>query len=107
LGCSFPIGEYKLWRHLATWQTLYRFGRALSLVPAKLSFCQCQYAFTTLQCLCYNCEKDPCSRSWFDPIHSTIGTSYSVQPSKSNESRCIKWTAADPQWFGGWFFWRN
>jgi hypothetical protein len=64
LGCSFPIGGYKLRRHLATWQNPERFGRALSLVPTNLSFCQCAYAFTTPQCLCYNCEKNPCLRSF-------------------------------------------
>jgi hypothetical protein len=41
----------------ATWQTVYRFGRALSPVPARLSFRQCAYAFMTLQSLCYNCER--------------------------------------------------
>jgi hypothetical protein len=40
-------------------------------------------------------------------IHSTIGTSCTVRPSKNNESRSIKWTDADPQWLGGWFFWWN
>jgi hypothetical protein len=39
--------------------------------------------------------------------HSMIGASYTVRPSKSEESRCINWARADPQWFGGWFFWRN
>jgi hypothetical protein len=100
LGCLFPIGRYKLQRHLAPWQTPYRFGRAP--VPAELSFYQCAYAFTTLQYLCYNCESDPCSRSGLKN-HLTMGTSYTVRRSKSNESRGTKWTA-DPQWLGSWSF---
>jgi hypothetical protein len=80
LSCSFPIEGGKLWIHLATWRFPYRFDRALSPVSAKLTFCQCAHVFTTLQCLCNNWERDPCSRSWFDDIHSTMGTPYTVRP---------------------------
>jgi hypothetical protein len=71
LGLSFPIGGYKLRRHLATWHILYRFGRALSPVPTKLSFCQCASVLTTLQCLCDNCDRNPCSRSQMDLGYET------------------------------------
>jgi hypothetical protein len=59
-------------RHLAIWQIRYRFGTALSPIPTRLSFGQCAYAFATLQCLClglcYNCERDPYPRPWFEKI---------------------------------------
>jgi hypothetical protein len=87
IGLLVSNRGYKLRRRLATWQNPYRYGRSLSLVPIKLSFCRCAYAFTTLRCLCYNCEKDPCSRSWSQKIHSRMGISYTIQPSKSDNSR--------------------
>jgi hypothetical protein len=76
-GCSFWIRWHKLRRHFATWHPPHRFGRALSPVPTRLSFRQCAYAFTTLQCLClcYNCERDPYPRSWLEKNHSTMGAS--------------------------------
>jgi hypothetical protein len=81
LGCLFRVKWDKLWRSLSTWQTTYRCGRALSPVPARLSFRQCTHAFTTLQSLCYNCERDACLRSWCAKVHSTMSASYTIRPS--------------------------
>jgi hypothetical protein len=46
-----------------TWPAPDRSGRAVSPVPARLSFRQCAHAFTKLQCLCDNGERDPWPQS--------------------------------------------
>jgi hypothetical protein len=105
MGRSFRFKYRKLRKSVATWQTPSRFGRALSPVPARLSFRQYAYALTTFQCQCYNCERGLCSRSCCAKIHSMMGASYIIRPSKNQERRGITWTYADPQWLQGWFFW--
>jgi hypothetical protein len=85
LGCFFPIGGYKLRRHLATWQIALTCSYKIIFLPVRV---------------CFHHTSAPMSQLWKISLsvalvwkfHWMTGTSCLVWLSKSDESRGIKWT---------------